>query len=184
MGRKRQFEREQVACTAMAVFWDKGFAETSLHDLEVATGVNKSGLYTEFRGKADLYLAALRYYLANRGTAAILSAEPLGRDNLRHFLEIPEIGMNGRHGCFKINAMRELSILPAEAAELIAASQRRVEQLVIRNIEAGFPKADAPAAAEVTMTFFSGLCLERNLWLDPDVARSKVTRFLELLERA
>jgi len=38
----------------------------SLQDLEKATGVNKSGLYTEFADKRNLYLESLRYYLRKR----------------------------------------------------------------------------------------------------------------------
>ena len=62
MGRKRQFKRQQVACTAMAVFWDKGFAETSLHDLELATGVKKSGLYPSFEERPTSI--SLRFVIA------------------------------------------------------------------------------------------------------------------------
>jgi hypothetical protein len=44
-----------------------GFADTSLQDLERATGVNKSGLYAEFQTKKDLFLACLRH--SAHGTA-------------------------------------------------------------------------------------------------------------------
>jgi len=50
----------------MPVFWKHGFADTSLQDLERATGVNKSGLYTEFRDKEDLFVECLRHYLETR----------------------------------------------------------------------------------------------------------------------
>jgi len=55
MGRPKNFSREEVLEKAMPVFWKHGFADTSLHELERATGVNKSGLYTEFRDKEDLF---------------------------------------------------------------------------------------------------------------------------------
>jgi AcrR family transcriptional regulator len=51
MGRPKNFSREEVLAKAMTVFWTHGFSDTSLQDLERATGVNKSGLYTEFRDK-------------------------------------------------------------------------------------------------------------------------------------
>ena len=47
----------------MPLFWRRGFAEASLHQLEVATGVNKSGLYSEFKDKEDLFIQSLQYYL-------------------------------------------------------------------------------------------------------------------------
>jgi len=69
MGRAKNFSREEVLEKAMPVFWKHGFADTSLQDLERATGVNKSGLYTEFRDKEDLFLACLRRYLIEPGQA-------------------------------------------------------------------------------------------------------------------
>ena len=51
---------------ALPVFWKRGFADASLHELEVATGVNKSGLYFEFKDKELLKgLAELEYYHLN-----------------------------------------------------------------------------------------------------------------------
>src|ERR1700731_4698375 len=66
MGRPKNFSREEVLEKAMPVFWKHGFADTSLQDLERATGVNKSGLYTEFRDKEDLFVECLRHYLETR----------------------------------------------------------------------------------------------------------------------
>ena len=65
MGRPKNFNREGVLEKALPVFWRRGFAEASLHQLEVATGVNKSGLYSEFEDKEDLFVQSLRYYLEN-----------------------------------------------------------------------------------------------------------------------
>jgi hypothetical protein len=48
MGRPKSFNREDVLKKAMPVFWRRGFADASLHELELATWVNKSGLYSEF----------------------------------------------------------------------------------------------------------------------------------------
>jgi hypothetical protein len=45
---------------AKGVFWDKGFAETSLHHLEEQTAVRTSGLHSKFRAKDNRSLSALR----------------------------------------------------------------------------------------------------------------------------
>src|ERR1700675_3458801 len=85
MGRPRKFSREGVLQKALPVFWKYGFARTTLPDLERATGVNKSGLYSEFESKEELFLACLRYYLETRKGGAFLSTEPLGWDNIQKF---------------------------------------------------------------------------------------------------
>ena len=59
MGRPKNFSRKGVLEEALPVFWRRGFADASLHELEVATGVNKSGLYSEFKDKEDLFTQSL-----------------------------------------------------------------------------------------------------------------------------
>src|SRR5258708_6788921 len=60
---------------------------TTLQHLEQATGVNKSGLYSEFKDKEDLFLASLERYAQTRG-AEILTAQPLGWGNIERFLRL------------------------------------------------------------------------------------------------
>ncbi|MBB5315463.1 TetR/AcrR family transcriptional regulator [Tunturibacter empetritectus] len=71
----------------MTVFWKYGFADTSLQELERATGVNKSVLYTEFRDKEDLFVACLRHYLESQEKRGLLTKEPLGWKNVETFLK-------------------------------------------------------------------------------------------------
>src|SRR5450755_2321775 len=62
MGRRKLFTREDVLNKMIPVFWKHGLAETSVQDLEQATGVRKSGLYAEFKDKEDLFVASMRQY--------------------------------------------------------------------------------------------------------------------------
>ena len=47
MARPREFETQHVVRKALSVFWEKGYAATSLNDLEVATGVARMRLQSE-----------------------------------------------------------------------------------------------------------------------------------------
>jgi TetR/AcrR family transcriptional regulator, copper-responsive repressor len=87
MGRPKNFSREEVLEKAMPVFWKHGFSDTTLQDLERATGVNKSGLYTEFRDKEDLFVACLLYYLESQEKRGLLTKKPLGWNNVETFLK-------------------------------------------------------------------------------------------------
>ena len=87
MGRSKNFSREDVLEKAIPVFWRRGFADTSLQDLERATGVNKSGLYAEFRDKEDIFVASLRHYLDSQEKRGLLTKEPLGWNNIENFLK-------------------------------------------------------------------------------------------------
>src|ERR1700744_2284499 len=134
MGRPRNFSREEVLQKAMAVFWAHGFADTTLQDLEQATGVNKSGLYTEFHDKEDLFLACLRHYLESQNSRGLLTKEPLGWKNVEMFLKHGPIDKGERQGCFAINSMREFAILPDEAPRLVRENRAQLQRLLAMKI--------------------------------------------------
>src|ERR1700733_9373627 len=136
MGRPRNFSREEVLEKAMPVFWKQGFADTSLQNLERATGVNKSGLYTEFRDKEDLFLACLRRYLQSQDKRGLLTKEPFGWKNIETFLKNGPLHKGEQQGCFAINSMREFAILPEEAYGAITENRVLLLQLLALNIEA------------------------------------------------
>ena len=54
------------------------FVETSVQDLEQATGVRKSGLYAEFKDKEDLFVESLRRYFDVLMARGHLTKQPLG----------------------------------------------------------------------------------------------------------
>jgi AcrR family transcriptional regulator len=163
VGRPKKFNREGVLEKALPVFWRHGFADASLHELEQATGVNKSGLYSEFEDKEDLFVQSLRYYLENLEKKGLLTAEPLGWENIERFLKLGPCSMEGQKGCFAVNSMREFPILPPEAVGLITRSRSRLKQLIAKNIEVERPKMNTESLAELVLTFFTGLSMEHNL---------------------
>src|SRR5579863_9561461 len=181
MGRPRGFSREQVLEKAMPVFWKHGFADTSVQELERATGVNKSGLYTEFRDKEDLFVACLRHYLESQGRRGLLTKEPLGWTNVATFLKNGPLNKGEQQGCFAINSMREFAILPEEAYGAIAGNRVLLLQLLALNIEAEKPRMAPSAIAEMVLSFFSGLCIERNLKSGKASSARKVGNFMTAL---
>jgi TetR/AcrR family transcriptional regulator, copper-responsive repressor len=181
MGRPKGFSREEVLEKAMPVFWKHGFADTTLQDLERATGVNKSGLYTEFRDKEDLFLACLRHYLEHQGKRGFLTKEPLGWKNIETFLKSGPLNKGEKQGCFAINSMREFAILPDEAYGVVTENRALLQHLLAVNIEAEKPKMAASAIAEIVLSFFSGLCIERNLKSGQTSSSRKVETFMTAL---
>jgi AcrR family transcriptional regulator len=160
MGRPKNFSREGVLEKALPVFWRRGFAEASLHQLEVATGVNKSGLYSEFKDKEDLFMQSLQYYLESLEKKGLLTAEPLGWNNIERFLKMGPCSTEGQKGCFAVSSMREFAILPPEAVGIITRSRSKLKRLIAKNIEVERPKMDADSLAELVLTFFTGLSMD------------------------
>lgn len=162
MGRPKGFKREEVLAKTISLFWKKGFADTSLQDLEKATGVNKSGLYSEFKDKEDLYLATLKQYIATNGVFDLLEREPLGWKNLEDLLA-KSSSCTGPRGCFVANSVRESSVIPSQAKALISTHIDRVHAAVRKNLVAAGVKKSADLVTELILTFNAGLCLEANM---------------------
>ncbi|NYF52724.1 TetR/AcrR family transcriptional regulator [Tunturiibacter gelidoferens] len=134
MGRPKRFSRE-VLEKAMPVFWKHGFADTSLQELEQATGVNKSGLYTEFRDKEDLFVACLQHYLDTQEKRGLLTTQPFGWNNVETFLKQGPYNKGDQQGCFSVNSMRELAILPGQTGEMMAEARTLLQRLLAMNIK-------------------------------------------------
>ena len=62
VGRPRAFDKEKALETAMLVFWQNGYAGTSMTDLTQAMAINKPSLYAAFGNKEQLFAAAIDQY--------------------------------------------------------------------------------------------------------------------------
>ena len=67
MSGRKQFDEDRALDAAMHAFWAHGYDATSMSDLEIATGLNKSSLYNAYESKEALYLRCLERYLAQFG---------------------------------------------------------------------------------------------------------------------
>lgn len=179
MGRRKNFSREDVLDRSIPVFWTQGLADTTVQDLERATGVNKSGLYAEFKDKNDLFAASLRRYLELLAARGILTQQPLGWDNIESFLKLC-LGTGDRKGCFSVNSMREFPQLPAAARHLVVQSAASIRTLLLDNIAAE-KGSDAPDLADLILTFFTGICLEQNLDPGEPIILGKIETFMRLI---
>jgi len=183
MGRPRNFSREGVLERALPVFWKHGFADASLQELEKATGVNKSGLYSEFSGKEELFLESLRFYLDRVAQHGLLTGEPLGWGNIEQFLKLGPRNTEGQKGCFAVSSIRELAILPPAAIEMLGHGRVQLKQLIAKNIEAEKPKVDVNDLVGMVLTFFTGLSLEQNLKSSRTNTGRKVDNLMRVLRR-
>jgi len=180
MGRPKCFDRIEVLDAAIQLFWKKGFADTSLSDLEKATGVNKSGLYSEFKDKEDIFFESMKHYRDKSPAIEILNKEPLGWANIEALLKASS-SCKGNKGCFFANTVREYSIIPDNVKLVIEQNQKMIHENVFKNIKATKTKKDPEALASMIMTFSTGVALKLNA-VKPEHVLEEIDSFLELLK--
>lgn len=134
-GRPRSFDPDVVLDRARAVFWNLGYAATSLDDLAAATGLNRPSLYAAFGDKHALYLAALDRSRTEATTAlgAALGAEAPLRQLLGiifdRTVDLYRAGDAGQRGCFLIGTAVTQAVDDASAREMLAAFIQQTDGL-------------------------------------------------------
>lgn len=159
MPRPRSKSRGDLISSAMGVFWKKGFNATSIEDLVKATGVGRGGMYADFGGKKDLFLACLDAYRARLAGPAIqlLISDADGLKSIEayfdYFIALHEKrGMPGP-GCFIANTMTELAPDHAEALHIVNAHSAELKSAFAAALEraagGSAAKIDADEISEI-----------------------------------
>lgn len=158
MGRTKLFERDEVTDKALQIFWQKGFTDTSLKDLEKATGVFKPALYTEFGDKEGLFIECVKYYRENYSSRLQLLKEPYGWQNIEDFLRSTFRNKVNR-GCFEASAFaRDVPILPETLKPLLDGSAERIVDSIDINLNAaGIKKKERNILSNIVFTFYCGM---------------------------
>jgi TetR/AcrR family transcriptional repressor of nem operon len=189
----KQFDPEEVLERAMAAFWTRGYASTSMQDLVQATGINRASLYATYRDKHSLFLQALRLYARSIHAQRLADFErrypPL--DAIRHTLLAfaPRPGVpDGNRGCFLTNSALELSAHDPFARDIVAKAQQQTRAFFERMLRkakregAVAPGVKPGVAAESLLASLIGLSVLNRSQPDPSLARRIVASALEQLQ--
>lgn len=112
MGRVQTFDTDEAVRSARSVFWERGYEDASLPDLERATGLSRSSIYHAFGNKRGLFDAAVASYLSEivRPRLSPLTCATVAPDaiidyftGLREALSQPG-SLQAHSGCLLLNA--------------------------------------------------------------------------------
>lgn len=123
---------EEVLDKLMGLFWKKGYFNTSIDELIVATGLNRAILYKFFGGKDKLFLAMLKRFSKNITDQVIipLQNEENGIEGIRmffkQFLEFYELINLRARGCFLIATAIEIHAHNNEVADFVNSYMERI----------------------------------------------------------
>ena len=166
MARAPEFERAAVVEQAMAVFWERGYGQTSVGDLVNATGLNPGSLYAAFGSKKGVFLEVLDEYNASFLTKirALGSANRPALHDLYNFLQVivdDTVAGRDRRGCLSVNALLEMSQHDADIADRLNRHNQKIQTALSRVLSLAQAQGDIPADKDI-----NGLAafLVNNLW--------------------
>ena len=149
-GRPRAFDAKVTLQKAREVFWDRGFAGTSLDTLSAATQLNRPSLYGAFGDKEDLYLDALEGYRAESMDVladALDPSLPL-RENLarvyQRALEIYLHGETAARGCFLIGTATAEAIQHERVREVLSRSLDDFDGEIEKRLKLAIERRELP----------------------------------------
>lgn len=159
MGRPRSFDINEVVALAKEVFWEKGYADTSISDLEEATSLRRTSLYAAFGDKDGIYRAALSQYReqAHSQLDALLNSTTDQFGSLRQFFLIlaeQNVKCSKKKGCLINNATSEFGSR-CDRTTALAVSNRndlisKFEKSIIAGKKTGQIAEDVDAAASAS----------------------------------
>lgn len=181
----RQFDEERLLADALALFWRKGFAATSMLDLAQATGVQRGSLYNAYGGKEALFIAAYRRYQQRYmdGVRAALAPEDLRTALTALFDHVIDYIRTARRGCLTTKtATDEAAVSPA----IRAALRRQMDDLHACLVErlsrsAGALRLPVEAAAELIATQTRGIVVMDRIHDDPARLKAGADALISLL---
>jgi AcrR family transcriptional regulator len=152
-GRPRAYDPAIALTRAMDVFWDSGYAATSLDDLSRAMDMNRPSIYAAFGDKQALYRRALDHYRAGvRAAIKEVFAEkrPL-RQALREFyeraIEIYLSGKTASRGCFMIGTALTEAVANPELRISLAETLQGLDHVLAARIVLGQQHGEVDADA-------------------------------------
>ena len=186
MARRKEFDEAQVLEAALKVFWQRGYGNTSMQDLEKAMELTRTSIYNAFGNKSSLFKKALALYIEKVQSLlrTISSEAPTCREAMKKWLEAVidlQFSEENPRGCLVILSVLEGSQHDAETRkmgeQLLHAQQRLIAETLQEGVKRGeFSKRfDCEGVATALTAVVSGLVVLAT-------AKFPVTKLYELAQ--
>lgn len=173
-GRPSTFSQEHIVEKAQEVFWEKGYAATSLDDLLKAMEIGSGSFYNTFKGgKKELFSKAIQ----QRRTAfmafkAHLKSSHSPITEVKAFFRSLAAAEEREHlrGCIVSNTVVEMTCLDEELEKEAVTILKEVEKMFAWAIKKGQESGEiknttsAELLARYLITFWNGLNVTRRMY--------------------
>ncbi len=186
MARAREFEPQETLDKAMALFWSKGYSDTSMDDLVNATGVSRYGIYGTFGNKREFFEKALDHYAQKMGRSSFLRLmEPEASLNEIRVLFESRIDLllssEPRNGCMVCNTALELAPHDKEMQAVIQGLMRRMSKAFTTALgnARGFGEIDESTDIQAMGEYLTGLIFGMAVFARAGFNRKKLKTYME-----
>lgn len=194
MPRPKEIERTELINRAMLHFWSHGYASSSISELVKATGASRHALYSEFKGKQDLFLACLDHYQPCVVSPAFNQVQEKGADleSVAAYFEFQisraEQGTLPGPGCLVANTITEAVRKQSLVKDRIEAHLSRMEKgynavLKVENRAHGYRSSkDLKQLASLMVTATQGIWCQSRLISDANILRQSAQCLIDLIK--
>ncbi|RCK35881.1 hypothetical protein TH9_04250 [Thalassospira xiamenensis] len=153
-GRPRAFDRDDALNKALALFWERGYDNTSMADLSAAMALSPPSIYAAFGGKEMLFDEVITHYATHYGASiwGNLDRFKLAQEATQHVL-IASANAFTRddtpHGCLVVLAAPQAESNHATVNQTLRGHRRKVTEILKNLYEAGLDRGDIPRGTNI-----------------------------------
>ena len=153
-GRPPAYDPELALSGARDVFWDSGYAASSLDELSAAMAMNRPSVYGAFGDKEALYLKTLERYRDDSLAAlraALDPALPLREGLAAVYAKSIEIylgGLNAARGCFLIGTATAEAVSRTAVRDILRGSLQAFDAAIADRLRLAMERGEISAQAD------------------------------------
>ncbi len=188
VGRPKQLDVTQLMAIAVEHFWRYGYQGTSLRHIANAAGITTGALYSTYKDKDALFVAALEHYIntvIKPRVDNILLAEQgqLPVERIRYFLSSSVIGLPksiAHQACLLVNSNIEFSgTTPRhDIHNTIRAGLKYIEQGLLHQLTQQ-TTAEPQSALMQIQIFMTGLLLTAKTQMQERTLSQAIDQFID-----
>ena len=153
MAREKTFDESDMIEKAMHVFWEKGYAATSISDITEATGVKRGSLYNAYDGKYDLFMRSLLKYDREQRKQQLLQLDAVKdpREAIAMFFDYcvkDSLQDPDKKGCLLVNTALDYSLHDDEVQKVVSDAMKELTTFFENQIKRGQENGGIPGSVE------------------------------------
>ncbi len=187
-GRPPAYDPELALAGARDVFWDSGYAASSLDELSAAMAMNRPSVYGAFGDKEALYLKTLERYRDDSLAALRAALDPARtlQDGLAAVyaksIEIYLGGLNAARGCFLIGTATAEAVSRAAVRDILRGSLQAFDGAIAHRLKLAMERGELRPQADPSALALAASAIMHSLAVRARAGESR--QELEALARA